>query len=204
LITQKEDTAMANDFKMSLAPITLDDASGRGREVLEKAKAAVGFIPNMYANMVNQPALLETYLDSYGRFRAEAGFTPAEQEVVFLTISRANGCDYCMAAHTMLALKKSGLSAEATEALRNDQPLPDAKLEALAHFTRTLVEKRGFIARADAEAFQAAGYTEQQILGIVLALSVKVLSNYANHLFQTEVDPVFAGHAWQPPAGKAA
>ena len=27
-----------------------------------------------------------------GKFRAEAGFTPVEQEVVFLTISRVNGC----------------------------------------------------------------------------------------------------------------
>ncbi len=195
---------MAHDYQMSLAPITLDEASGRAREVLEKAKAGVGFVPNMYANMANQPALLETYLDGYARFRAEAGFTPAEQEVVFLAISRANACDYCMAAHSMLALNKSGLSAEATEALRDDRPIPDARLEALAQFTRTLVEKRGFIANADAEAFQAAGYTEQHILGVVLALSVKILSNYANHLFHTEVDPVFAEHAWQPPAGKAA
>ena len=195
---------MASDYEMSLAPITLDNAAGREREVLEKAKAAVGFIPNMYANMVNQPALLETYLDGYARFREEAGFTPAEQEVVFLTISRANACDYCMAAHSMLALKKSGLSAEATEALRNDQPIPDAKLEALAHFTRTLFEKLGFIAKADAEAFQSAGYGEKHILGVVLALSVKILSNYANHLFQAEVDQAFAEHAWQPPTGKAA
>jgi len=195
---------VASDYRMSLDPITLENATGRHREVLDKAQAAVGFVPNMYANMVNQPALLETYLDGYARFRNEAGFTPAEQEVVFLTISRANGCDYCMAAHSMLALKKSGLAADATEALRNDQPIPDPKLEALASFTRTLVEKRGFIAREDAEAFQAAGYTEQHILGVVLALSVKILSNYSNHLFQTAVDDVFAEHAWQPSAGKAA
>ena len=195
---------MASEYRMNLDPITLENASGRHREVLEKAKAAVGFVPNMYANMVNQPALLETYLDGYARFRNEAGFTPAEQEVVFLTISRANACDYCMAAHSMLALKKSGLSTEATEALRNDQPIPDPKLQALARFTRSLVEKRGFIAGDDAEAFRSAGYTEQHILGVVLALSVKILSNYSNHLFQTEVDQVFAEHAWQPPAGKAA
>ena len=195
---------MASDYRMNLAPVGLDDASGRAREVLEKAKASVGFIPNMYGNMANQPALLETYLDGYARFRNEAGFTPAEQELIFLTISRANSCDYCMAAHSMLALKKSGLSAEATEALRNDQTIPDAKLEALRTFTRTLIDKRGFIGKADADAFLATGYTEQHILGVVLALSVKTLSNYANHLFQTEVDDVFAEHRWQPPAGKAA
>jgi len=195
---------MTTDFKMSLAPISLDQAEGRAREVLEKAKAGVGFIPNMYANMVNQPALLETYLDGYARFRAEAGFTPPEQEVVFLVISRENGCDYCVSAHSMLALKKSGLSAEATEAIRDGRPIPDARLEALATFTRAMMAKRGFVERRDVEPFLAAGFEERHILGVVLALSVKVLSNYANHLFQTEVDDVFAEHAWQRPADEAA
>lgn len=46
----------------------------------------------MYANMVNSRGLLERYLFGYDRFRKESGFSPAEQEVVFLTISRENGC----------------------------------------------------------------------------------------------------------------
>ncbi|MFQ5467989.1 MAG: carboxymuconolactone decarboxylase family protein, partial [Kiloniellaceae bacterium] len=88
---------MDSEYKLTLAPRTLDDADPEARGVLEKAKAQVGFIPNMYAGMANSPGLLETYLDGYGRFRNNSGFTPVEQEVVFLTISRANGCDYCVA-----------------------------------------------------------------------------------------------------------
>ncbi len=41
---------------------------------------------------------------------------------------------------------------------------------------------------------------ETHILGIILALSAKIISNYSNHIFHTEVDPAFAGRAWTPPA----
>ena len=38
---------------------------------------------------------------------------------------------------------------------------------------------------------------ERQILEIVLAIAVKTLSNYANHLFHTPLDGAFAARAWR-------
>lgn len=195
---------MAAEYRLSLRPQMPETATPDGRAVLDQAKAQVGFIPNMYANMVNSPGVLETYLHGYKAFRERSGFTPAEQETVFLTISRVNGCAYCMSAHSMLGEKKSGLDAAVIAALRDDQPIPDPKLAALSTFTRRMVEQRGLIGEADARAFLTAGYTERQILEVVLAVAVKTLSNYSNHLFHTEVDQVFAGHAWRPSKEQAA
>lgn len=188
---------MTAEYQLNLPFQTLEDAEPKAKEVLEKAKAQVGFIPNMYAGMVNSPGLLETYLDGYERFRNQSGFTPAEQEVVFLTISRGNGCDYCMAAHSMIAEKMSNVPVEVTEAIRNGQPIPDAKLAALATFTETLRETRGLPSKADVRAFLDAGFEERHVLEIILALAVKTLSNYANHLMHTPLDEAFAGHAWE-------
>lgn len=36
-----------------------------------------------------------------------------------------------------------------------------------------------------------AGYDEQHLLSIVLAIGIKTLSNYTNHLFDTPLDRVF-------------
>lgn len=188
---------MLSEYQLTLPAHTLASADNRGQSVLEKAKAQVGFIPNMYARMVNSPGLLETYLDGYAAFRQESGFTPAEQEVVFLVISRENGCEYCVSAHSMLADVQSGLAPQVTDAIRNGTPIDDTRLAALADFTRTLFHTRGLPSRAAAEAFLGAGYSERQVLEIVLALAVKTLSNYANHLFHTPLDEVFAGRAWQ-------
>lgn len=41
----------------------------------------------MYAAMVNSPGLLKTYLQEYAAFREASGFTPVEQEIVFLAIA---------------------------------------------------------------------------------------------------------------------
>ena len=150
----------------------------------------------MYARMVNSPGLLNSYLDGYAAFRSRSGFTSQEQEVVFLVISRENGCDYCVSAHSVLADKMSNVPTEITDAIRASRPIPDAKLAALALFTQTMLRTRGLPGRSDVDAFLSAGYSERQILEIVLAISVKVLSNYSNHLFHTPLDPMFEPRRW--------
>ena len=187
---------MLAEHQIGLPAQSLETADGKAKEVLEKAKAAVGFIPNMYARMVHSPGLLDTYLHGYAAFRNDSGFTPPEQEVVFLVISRENGCEYCVGAHSFLADMKSKLDPAVTDAIRDGRPITDSRLAALATFTRTLVKSRGLPGKADVQAFLAAGYSEQQILEIVLAISVKTLSNYANHLFHTPLDPVFGARRW--------
>lgn len=188
---------MTAEAKLTLPPKTLDNADAEAREVLEKAKAQVGFIPNMYKGMANLPGLLETYLDGYARFRAKSGFTPAEQEVVFLTISRGNGCEYCVSAHSMIGEKVSKVPMEVLRALRDGGEVPDPKLAALSVFTERMRETRGLPTKSDLKAFLDAGYEEHHVLGIILALAVKALSNYSNHLFHTELDDAFVGHEWR-------
>lgn len=189
---------MSSNYKLSLAPRTVNDAAPRARAGLEIAQKALGFIPNMYANMANSPILLDSYLYTYGLFRQASGFTPVEQEVVFLTISRENGCHYCVAAHSFVADVMSKVPVDVTNAIRDGRAIPDAKLRALSDYTRVLLNTRGHPCRASTAAFLAAGYSEVHILSIVQAISVKILSNYANHLFDTPLDEVFKERAWQP------
>jgi AhpD family alkylhydroperoxidase len=60
----------------------------------------------------------DQFISGYNHFRERFGFTPQEQEVVLLSISRSNGCAYYMAAHSFIADRMSGLSKEVTEAIR--------------------------------------------------------------------------------------
>lgn len=96
-------------YLKQLTSVDHGSAEGKQKEVLDTALKQVGFIPNMYANMANAPAVLSTYLHGYGLFRGESGFSPAEQEVVFLAVSQVNGCSYCTAAHSMIADKMSAI-----------------------------------------------------------------------------------------------
>ncbi len=182
-----------NTYKIGLKPVELEDASEQQKEILKNAKKANGMIPNMYKNMVNLPALQNTYDTGYHQFRKESGFTPAEQEVVLLTISIANSCGYCTAAHSYLADNVSNTPVEVTNAIREGKEIPDEKMKALSNFTKIMNDSRGNPTPEQAKAFLAAGYTEKQILAIILAQAVKTISNYSNHIFHTEVDEAFSG-----------
>lgn len=187
---------MHAEYQIRLPLLTPDTATGEARPLLQQAQATLGFIPNMYGAMAHAPALLATYFDGYDRFRKQSGFTPAEQEVILLTISRFHGCTYCVAAHSMIAEKMSKVPVPVLEAIRAGAAIPDAKLRALSTFVAVMVETRGLPARRDVEAFLAAGYQEPQILAIILAIAVKTISNFTNHLFHTPVDAAFAAYQW--------
>ncbi len=179
-----------------LSILSIATASGKVMPLMERAKKWLGFIPNMYGAMANEPALYQAYTCGYAAFRSECGFTPVEQEVVFLVISRENGCNYCMAAHSMIADTMSKVPADVTEAIRDGRVIADPKLQALAAFTAKMVSSRGRPSAAEAAEFKSFGYSDKYILGIILAISMKTLSNYTHFLFDLPLDPEFADRAW--------
>ena len=185
---------MTHTALFDITPVTPETATPEVAEILNATKAKLGFIPNMYGYMGALPGVLTGYIASYNSFRADAGFTPAEQETVFLSISRVNGCTYCTAAHSMIADKMSGVPADSLAALRAGTALPDARLNALATFARIMTEKRGLPDPAEVDSFLAAGFTAQHALGIIQAIACKTYSNYVNHLAGTEVDAAFADY----------
>ena len=95
----------------------------------------------------------------------------------------------------MLADQKSGVPAEVRRAIIKGEPITDPEINALADFTRIMVTARGLPGNEQVKAFLDAGYSEHHILDIILAISVKTLSNYSNHLFHTPVDDMFSAYA---------
>jgi len=180
-------------YEINLKSIELDTANEEQKALLERSKKNNGMIPNMYKNMVNSPGLQDTYDVGYQHFRKSSGFSPQEQEVVFVTVSMENECGYCAAAHSFIADNMSNVPTEVTNAIRDGKEIPDAKLKALSKFTKIMFESRGNPTEEQAKAFLEAGYTDKHILGIILALAVKTLSNYSNHVFYTEIDEAFQG-----------
>lgn len=187
-------------YQVGLAPRTIEDTRPEARPLLEGAQKQYGMVPNMYARMANLPDLLATYLYGYERFRKHSSFTPAEQEVILLSISHENGCTYCMAAHSWVAQNVSKTPPDVIEAIRTGSPVPDPKLAALSRFTTTMVRTRGNPTVQDAQQFLEAGFSDVNVLEIILAIAVKIISNYSNHVFHTPVDAAFAACEWKPQA----
>lgn len=166
-------------------------------KILEQAKKNLGFVPNMYVTMGANPALLDSYIYSYNSFRANSGFTSAEQEVVFLTIAYENNCEYCMAAHSFIADKMSKVPTEITDAIRDGKQIQDLKFGALSKLTRSLVVNKGNVPQAEIDEFLTAGYAEFHVLGIIAGIAAKTMSNYSNHITNPEIDAAFAERIWK-------
>ncbi|MGD9582164.1 MAG: carboxymuconolactone decarboxylase family protein [Lysobacterales bacterium] len=175
---------------------TPESAPEAARPILEKARQQLGFVPNLYAGMANAPAVLEAYMALTGFFE-KTSLSANEKQVVWLAVSVANGCEFCVAAHSMIAKKMFGVPADTVDALRSASDPANARLAALATFTRAVVSERGWVAGHPAlSAFLAAGYTPQQALEVILGVTHKTLSNYANHLLETPINPQFESERW--------
>ena len=176
---------------------TRQTAPTAARDTLTKITEAWGFLPNLGAVMAESPAALELLWVGYAALTAKGTLTPAEQQLVCVTASRENGCAYCVAAHSTLALGAK-LPQAVLSAARDGREIGDAKLDALNVATARLVRQRGWLSDAEKQAFVEAGGTPGQLLELVAWVSMKTLTNYVNHVAETPVDPEWQEQSWAP------
>ncbi|MBC7555613.1 MAG: carboxymuconolactone decarboxylase family protein [Chryseobacterium sp.] len=179
----------------------LENAPEDSKQFLEKSQKANGMIPGLHGVLAGAPGILEAYQKLHELF-LHSSFNNEEKTVVWQTINVEHECHYCVPAHTGIA-KMMKVDDEITEALRNETPLKNSKLEALRTMTLTIVRNRGHVTEEDLNTFYAAGYEERQVLDIILGLSQKTISNYVNHIANTPVDEPFQKFAWSKSDSKS-
>lgn len=164
-----------------------DAATGATAELFAQIKKAVGKVPNAYAALgALQPAALKAMLQA-DAVLAGGSLPKADAEVVKLVISELAGCDYCVAAHSLMG-KLAGLSPDVLKAVRAGQPTGDARRDALVTFVRTLVQTSGTLSEDAVAAVRAAGFTDSQLVEIGLAIAIIVFTNTFNRINDTVVD----------------
>ena len=161
---------------------TIDTAPEASKAALIEAKATFGFIPNLEGIFAQAPSLLKGSMALWDLFEATS-FTPVEQQLIYLSANYEHECHYCMAAHSGLA-KMIGMLADDIQALRTGTPLSDPKLQALRQFTQRMIQARGWVEEREIEAFLAAGYTQQQVLEVILGIAIKIMHNYTTGVTQ--------------------
>lgn len=165
----------------------LDTATGATAEVYAQIRKAVGSVPNTYAAIgAHGPTALQAVLAADGALAAGT-LSRQDQETIKLLVSSVAGCDYCVAAHSLLG-KMAGLSPDTLRHIRAGEPTGDAQRDALIHFVKLLAGTSGTISADAFAAIQAAGYTDAQIVDISLAIAVTVFTNVFNRINDTVVD----------------
>jgi uncharacterized peroxidase-related enzyme len=155
------------------------------QKMYDGIQAKFGGVPNIFKGMANSPVALEAYL-KLDELIAGGCFSPVEQDIVRITVSQYNRCDYCLAAHTGGLLSKK-VSKEEILRIRRGKPT-DPRHAALVAFTLKVIETRGFVSDGDLSDFKKAGFSDAHAAEISVIIAQKTLSNYFNHINDTDLD----------------
>lgn len=162
-----------------------EDVPAESRQILEGVGAQLGFVPAMFTLIASNPAVLEVVATLQGKLSRV--LDARTRHSIALSVSEANGCDYCLAMHTHVSSEFGGMSDEDI-ALSRAGGSVDPKRAAAARFAHRLVDSRGRVSDEDLAAVRAAGYTDSQILAIVAVSVQALLTNFINNVNQTGID----------------
>ena len=169
---------------------TQSSAPEASQDALEALERNIGFVPNLAATIADSPTALRGFVAMQSALRGTSQLTALEREVVGLTVSHANRCPYSLAAHSTFA-KGAGATAGVVEALRSGGELPDARLEALAAFTRELLETGGSVSQSRLAAFLDAGFTRENALEAIAQVAYTTMANLVANIADTPIDKAF-------------
>lgn len=97
-----------------LADIREQDATGKAADIFAGIKKAMGKVPNAYLTIGgHSPAALQQAL-AHNAMLHKGSLSAQQLEAINLSVSEATGCDYCLAAHTLMAKKLASAASRST------------------------------------------------------------------------------------------
>lgn len=165
---------------------TVEQTPSASLPLLEAVQKQLGVVPNLMKLVGHSPAALEGYLSlngalAKGRLGAKTG------ERIALAVAELNGCGYCLSAHSYLGSHLAKLDAAELKANRQGESA-DPKAAAALRFATQVIARRGHVADEELAAVQSAGYSEAEVLEIVVHVALNTLTNYVNNVARTDID----------------
>jgi AhpD family alkylhydroperoxidase len=105
-----------------MATVPLKSDSAAGAEALAvfddiRAKRNTDYVNNFWRALANDPALLKATWERLQQVMAPGALDPLVKEMIYIAVSTANGCSYCVHSHTASAKAKGLTEAQHGELL---------------------------------------------------------------------------------------
>jgi uncharacterized peroxidase-related enzyme len=168
-----------------IQPVDPANTEAKTHDLLEAVQKTLGLVPNLYRTAARSPAALEGLVALSGAL-ARGAFRAGFRESIALAVAEANGCDYCLSAHSALG-RGAGLSDEAIEKARRGTAV-DQKTAAALGLARALVQNRGRISDPALDEVHRAGITDEEVMEVIANVVVNIFTNYVNIVAGTDID----------------
>lgn len=168
-----------------ITPVLDTHASPEAAELFTAIKSKVGMVPNLYRVLAQRPAVLSALL-GFGSALGKGSFDAKTHEAIALTVAKANRCDYCASAHTAISASLKVPRDEISAHL--DARSSDPRLAAILVLAARIVAEKGHLTDADLAAARAAGLNDGDVVEVAANVVANILTNYINHIAQTQID----------------
>ncbi len=165
---------------------TIESAPEASKKNLEYEQKKYGMLPNLFRYMAGAPATLDAYINLSKIFN-DTSFSVGEQHLIMLAVSVVNKCDYCTAAHSR-ASKFNGIPSSIINAVRKSKEVSDERLAALVTISQKITVNRGNIKAEDLNDFYNQGFTPENVMELIVGISIKTISNYINHITENIIN----------------
>ena len=164
---------------------TPEQAPDESRAILDALQHRLGYLPNGVRLLSLSPIALQAYVGL--QTTMSHALDAKTREAVALAVSRANGCNYCVATHCFITHANSRTAPDEI-ALNLEGKSSDAKVAAAAAFAKRIIDTHGKVSDADLAAVRVAGYSDGQILELTALAARYTLSNFLNNMADVEID----------------
>ncbi len=181
-VVNNDNTSKIKKMRNFTVPVREDVSTGN-QAIFDTLNKALGFVPNLYATIAWSGNGLAKYLAFQN---AKTSLSNKEKEAVNLIVSQVNGCVYCQSAHTVIG-KMNGFSDEQLVGIREGK-VTDSKLSALILLAADITKNRGNADAGLVDNFFEQGYTNENLVDLILQISDKTAMNYLHNLTKIPVD----------------
>ncbi|MDI4238471.1 peroxidase-related enzyme [Bradyrhizobium sp. Arg237L] len=164
---------------------TREEAPDASQPALEKVNKTLGFVPNLQRLMSISPAALNGWAGLMGSLSTTLDLKT--RDGIALAVSEADGCNYCLAAHSYTARNLAKIDVDEISINREGRSA-DPKRQAAILFAKRLIETAGKVSDEEFEAVRKAGWSDANIIEMIALTAQFLLTNFINNAVQTPID----------------
>ena len=165
--------------------ITDDIANNEQAELFAAIQSSLGIVPNFLRVFANSPDALKAFL-GFHHIAGNGSLDAATRERIALTLAQKNECGYCLSAHTAIG-RKTGLNTDEINANRQ-RDSQDAKAAVAVKFALKLADQTGGVSDDEVQEMHDAGFTDADIVEVVMHVSINLLTNILSKVSQVDID----------------
>lgn len=163
---------------------TRENVNANNQAIFDNLEKGLGFVPNLYATLALNDTALGDYLTLQNR---KSTLKAKEREIINLVVSQVNECAYCLAAHTALG-KMNGFTDEQIIEIRRGEVTFNDKYAALATYVKDAMINRSKPSTQSVENLLAAGYSQANLVDVIMVIGDKIVTNFLHGSTQIPVD----------------